>query len=172
MPEKRLLLLRHAKSSWATEGVEDHDRPLAPRGDRAAVLVGTYLAQEEIRPDLVLCSTALRARQTAERVLAQCAPEAPVQYVEGLYLATPRQIRSVISGVAETCGVLLVVGHNPGLHEFACLLAAAGAPEALARLQHGMPTAALAAFALAARWRDVDGGPARLLSFVVPKTLI
>lgn len=171
MADKSLHLLRHAKSSWAAAGAEDHDRPLAPRGERAATLVGVYLGQLGVLPDLVLCSTALRTRQTAERVLAECAPRATVRYLQGLYMAAPRQLKAAIATVPEECATLLVIGHNPGLHEFALQLAQDGDAAALAELRKDMPTAALASFAVTGTWR-LAAANARLTRYQVPRDMV
>ena len=86
---KEILILRHAKSSWGDSSLSDHDRPLKKRGLRDAPRIGQLLAERDLVPDVILCSTAVRARQTAERVLGSCGREVPVHFTKELYLAGP-----------------------------------------------------------------------------------
>lgn len=124
---KRLLLMRHAKSDWADESLDDHDRPLNQRGRRDAPRMGRLLLERDIVPDLIICSTAVRARETVE-LLAPAAglPEASVMHDRSLYLAAPMGLLSVARCRAEEQGdpaCVLVVAHNPGMAELASLLA-------------------------------------------------
>ena len=118
-----LILLRHAKSSWDDPGLDDFDRPLAKRGRKAAPEVGSALARMGLRPDLVLCSTAVRTRQTLEIVLGELGSPAPrVIFDERLYMATSdRLIKRLHAVVTDETGALphtvMMVGHNPGLEQ-------------------------------------------------------
>jgi phosphohistidine phosphatase len=160
---KRVWLLRHAKSSWDDPGLADHDRPLAPRGVRASERISRWASENDLRPDLVLCSTAVRARATlALTIDALGDPE--IEFDEGLYHAWAtdlmQRLRTVPTGVAS----VLLIGHNPGFHELACLLAPPG-PEAF-------PTGALAELLLATEtWTETRPGCARLERLVVPRSL-
>jgi phosphohistidine phosphatase len=167
---RQLLLLRHAKSSPAEPRQDDRDRPLSDAGRRAAAAMRAVMADLGLSPDLVLVSTSRRTMETLE--LLEPWPDTPlVEPLDELYLATPSAIRSVLNGVAETVRSVLLIGHNPGLHEFAVTLHDGGpAPaDALRQLAEGFPTAALAEFAVPGPWWQLDAGRARLLRFVSPK---
>lgn len=173
---RRLMLLRHAKTEGTTPSGEDSDRRLVPRGFADAHLIGRWMAEHDAVADLVLVSTAVRARQTWEAVaplLAAHVPNAEVAYLDDLYLADPIDILQIIHGAADDDPArLLVVGHNPGLHELALGLTAE-ADESLRRaLSHNLPTSALAVIDFAVDdWRDVSFRRGRLAAFVTPKLL-
>jgi phosphohistidine phosphatase len=138
-----LVLLRHAKSDWQDESLADHDRPLSKRGRRDAPRAGRFIAEAGLLPDLVLCSTARRARQTAAAVLAEWArddEEVAAEYREDFYGAGPDTYRAVLRELSEDVTRVMLVGHNPGLEEWLAELT--GESEAL-------PTAAVAVIALA-----------------------
>jgi phosphohistidine phosphatase len=145
---KTLLLLRHAKSSWKHPELADHDRPLNKRGKRMAPLMGSLLQDEDLIPDLILCSSAVRALTTALIVAKACAYKGKIQQTRKLYLAEPQTYVEVLRQVAEKHASVLVVGHNPELE----MLLEALTGEAMA-----MPTAALAQVELSLkRWSDLD----------------
>jgi phosphohistidine phosphatase len=167
-----LLLLRHAKSRWDQPGVDDHDRELAPRGERAARRMGRLLAERRLVPDRVLCSTARRAARTWELAAAELggAPEPVLD--RALYLATPERLLEAVRRRGGDARRLLVVGHNPGMHAFATLVAADGAADARARLAAKFPTAALAQVAVdAPSWSGLATGSGRLAAFWRPRDL-
>jgi phosphohistidine phosphatase len=162
---KHLALLRHAKSSWSDAHLDDHDRPLAPRGRRAATRVGLYMRQQRIAPDLVLCSSATRARQTLD--LLDVAPNAEVLVEDELYGATATVLVARLRHVGDNNRSVLLVGHNPGIQDTAISLARN--PEALT---DKFPTAALADLLLPnAAWKELRPGIARLQALVVPRKL-
>jgi len=165
---KLLCLLRHAKSSWADDDLPDRERPLTGRGRKAAAKVARYLADQHVEPDLVLCSPALRTRQTLE-LLRPALPEgAEVAVEDGLYGAPADDLLRRLHDLPEGAGRVLVIGHNPGLQELAARLAPPGQRD---RLDH-FPTAALAVFALQhGGWTDLDERPAELVALVVPRDL-
>ena len=132
---KTMLLLRHAKSSWDDASVPDHDRPLKPRGIKAAGQIGQFLAQKKLIPELILCSTAVRARQTLRLVLESAGCQPPVEFTERLYHCPPSDFRRVVKQVDSTVKSLMIVGHNPGLEDFL---------NELTGTVQTMPTAALA----------------------------
>ena len=141
---KRLYLLRHAKSSWKDPGLPDHDRPLAGRGRRAAAAIGRHLRAQGIEPELVLCSTARRARETLERI----EPALPTADIDSV----------------------MVIGHNPGLQRLALDVARPAA--AVRELEAKYPTAALATLAFAdPTWQALERGTAELAAFVRPRDL-
>lgn len=117
---RRLTLLRHAKSSWQQADISDHDRPLNQRGERDAPVMGRRLLARGCRPSLILCSTAVRARHTAQIIARELGyPGEFLQREPELYLATPEQILAVISRQADAFRNIIVCGHNPGLTELA-----------------------------------------------------
>lgn len=165
MAPKHLALLRHAKSSWSDSHLDDHDRPLTPRGHRAATRLGLYLRQEGIQPDLVLCSSAARARQTLGLLGLATAPEVLVE--DELYAAAAAMVLARLRRVSETAQSVLLIGHNPGIQDAAISLASD--PEDLVGT---FPTAALADLRLPiVTWQELCPGIARLHALVVPRNL-
>jgi len=165
---KRLYLLRHAKSSWDDPGLRDHERPLAPRGRRAAAKLGDHLRTEGVRPELVLCSSAVRARETLERI-SDALGEAEVHVERDLYAADAAELLERLREVADTIGSVLMIAHNPGLQDLALELARTGGD--LPRLREKLPTGSLATLAFEGGWRDLAPGAATLLALVVPRDL-
>jgi phosphohistidine phosphatase len=161
---RRLILLRHGKAESVSATGGDFDRCLTERGRRDCALIGRALAEAGVRPDLALVSAARRAQETWEEV-AHAFPNAQVETVRGLYLAAPEQIAAAVRAVDENLCVI-VVGHNPGLHELALELADGVTPPAGLE---SYPTAAAAVFRVARDGqaeleqiltpRDVGGGP-------------
>jgi phosphohistidine phosphatase len=168
-----LLLLRHAKSRWDRAGADDHERDLNERGVAAAPRVGRLIRARDLVPDLVLCSTATRARRTWELVAAELGREdVPAQHLRTLYLAEPEGMLDLIRRQEPTTRRLMLVGHNPGMHALAQLLAGSGEPAALAQLGEKFPTAALARIGLGdGDWRDAKVGGGELLDFWRPRNL-
>lgn len=119
---KTLYLLRHAKSSWKDETLPDIERPLKGRGRKAAQKVGGFLKKEKIIPDLVLCSSAVRARQTAEIVMETAKLGTDLRFDERIYEAGPQRLLEVVRQIEKSKKTVLLVGHNPGLEEFLELL--------------------------------------------------
>jgi phosphohistidine phosphatase len=168
-----MLLLRHAKSAWGDAGLADHDRPLNQRGERAADVMALYITQECPRPDLILCSTATRTRQTlASLVRRLAAPAPPIALEKGLYLASEESLLTRLHGVPGDAATILLVGHNDGIWHLADALAGSGRPGALTALRDKFSTGALAVLrARADRWQDLAIGSAELLAFVRPRDL-
>jgi phosphohistidine phosphatase len=166
----RLTLLRHAKSSWADDGEEDRDRPLAPRGRKAARRLAGYLREQGIRPDLVLCSPAARTTETLELIRPGLGEKVDVQVEEALYGAGARELLDRLRGLADSIEWAMVVGHNPGLQQLVVLLARDGPLRERARSH--FPTGALATMRLHdGSWADLGPGRADLLSYVAPREL-
>jgi phosphohistidine phosphatase len=165
----RLMLLRHAKSSWPS-GVQDAERPLSDRGEAAARLMGTYMAHHAVVPDRVLCSPARRTRDTWTGISAQL-PAAVDTVLDGrLYGAARQGLLSVIRDQDDAVRTLLVLGHNPGMQEAAEWLIAAGDVELRERLREKFPTAALAVIDFALdKWSRVHERAGRLERFVSPR---
>lgn len=171
---RQLLLLRHAKSSWDDPSLPDHDRPLNPRGRADAAAMGSEMRSLGLSPDIVLVSSARRTQETL--ALIEPFDDSPViDTVEALYLAPARKLLDLLHAMPETARSVLVISHNPGLHNLALALAgptamARGGIDAL-RLAERYPTAALAEFAVATPWWGLAEGNARLVRFVCPRDL-
>ncbi len=159
---KALYLLRHAKSSWDDPELEDHDRPLAPRGRRNSSALGEHLRREGIEPELVLCSSARRARETLARLLPALESETEIRIEHGLYAAGSAQLLARLREVPPGVASVLMVGHNPGLEDLASRLDADGS---LVRL----PTAALATFDVPSAWSSLREGSCRLVARYAPR---
>ncbi len=169
---RTLYLLRHAKSDWSDPDLADFDRPLSPRGRRAAPAVAGWMTAAGHVPEFVACSTARRAAQTwslAARTLDR-APAAEMR--DDLYLATAERLLSLARGFSDRCASAMIVGHNPGLHDLARALAGDGPAGLLSELSAAYPTGALAGIAFeAAAWPHIAPGGGRLICFVRPRAL-
>ncbi|MCB1504800.1 MAG: histidine phosphatase family protein [Hyphomicrobiaceae bacterium] len=168
-----LLLLRHAKSSWDDPTQGDFDRPLAKRGTKAAALIGKHLVKNALVPDFVLCSTAVRTRATLTLVMNEITEDRPkVLYEDALYLADPETLLQRIKTLAQHPTVLMVVGHNPGLHALALELTGGGHKAAVQSLAMQFPTAALAHLTFDVDgWRRIEPATGTLVDFVLPRRL-
>jgi phosphohistidine phosphatase len=169
-PVHRLHLLRHAKSSW-DESVDDAERPLTRRGREAARRVGESLPAALGAVDLVLCSTALRTRETAELVLAGFAAPPGIQFEEVFYLAGRSVLMRRLSALDEGAAAVLVIGHNPGLHELALALASPDSPRYRALAAGKFPTTARASFAIESPWTRLGQSRHALTDYVTAKSL-
>ena len=165
---RRLLLIRHAKSSWNDDSLSDRERPLAGRGRKAAARMGTHLRNEGLRPEVVLCSPSRRTRETLELLEF---PGAEVTYLDELYGATAGDLLASARDVHGDAEVVAVVGHNPGVQDLSIELAKDDAAADAVRLRQKFPTCAVAIFDVDSGWRDIATGRVRLASFVVPKDL-
>lgn len=169
---RQLLLLRHAKSSWDDPRLADHARPLNTRGRRAAAAMAGAMAELGLAPDVVLVSSARRTLQTLEAL--QLDGPRIVEPMDDLYLAPWPRLLDVLRGMPETARSVLLIGHNPGLHDLALALAgpaAMAASAAARRLAPAYPTAALAEFAIASPWRGLEAGGGQLVRFLTPADL-
>lgn len=164
----RLLLIRHAKSSWDDASLADRERPLAGRGRKAAERMGAHLQNEGLRPDVVLCSPSRRTRETLELLEFS---GAEVTYLDELYGGSAHDLLASAREVRDDAEVVAVVGHNPGVQDLSIELAEDDAAEEAVRLRQKFPTCAVAMFDVDGAWRDVATGRVRLASFVVPKDL-
>jgi phosphohistidine phosphatase len=167
-----LSLLRHAKSSWDDTGARDFDRPLAERGEAAAPRMGAFMARHKISPGLILCSPAVRARQTLDLVLPHLPGTPTVAYEEALYLAAPKALLARLRKVAAEVAHVVIVGHDPGMHQLAVDLAGTGDAASLEALARKFPTAGLAVIGFKVRdWSKVGPGKGHLEVFATPKAL-
>ncbi|MDO6965013.1 SixA phosphatase family protein [Rhizobium alvei] len=168
---RRLLLLRHGKSVWP-DFVDDHDRPLAPRGEKASRIIGAYLGRLDPRPDGVIVSTAKRTMATWEEVRPYLAANLDSTETSAIYEASAEDLMAELRKVGDEVQTLLVIGHNPGLQALALTLIGEDHSDAAARLATKFPTAALAMIDLAIdHWSDLHPETGRLYAFVTPKTL-
>ena len=170
---RRLLLMRHAKSSWENSMLADHDRPLAPRGLRDAPRMGCWMVRNGFLPDRILCSMARRARQTCKAVRAQLPDPPELVILPQLYEFG--RIRPLLDAIARHGGesrTLLVVGHNEALHELARHLASSGSEADMNKLNGKFPTAAIAILELDGKdWPEALARRGRLIRFMRPKKL-
>jgi phosphohistidine phosphatase len=159
---RRLYVLRHAKSSWDDPGLSDHDRTLAPRGRKATKLLANHLREHDIRPSLVLCSTAVRAQETLQGI----GLDGERSIEKELYTASAGQWIARLNRVPEETESVMAIGHNPALQQL--VLALAGRSE---QVERKFPTAALATLSLQCSWSEVRPGCAELTGLVRPKDL-
>jgi phosphohistidine phosphatase len=166
-------LLRHAKSSWDDPGLDDHDRPLSPRGESAAAAMGAYLADQKLIPDLILCSDAVRTRETLKRVLPHFGAARPeIVFEPELYLASEATMLAVLQKTKANFRNVLMIGHNPGTQALAMELAANGSRRDIANMGIKFPTCGLAVFTFEGEdWRKIKPAGGRLRLFQTPKRL-
>jgi phosphohistidine phosphatase len=168
---RTLFVLRHAKSSWDDPGLGDHERPLAPRGRRAALQIAAHLRAHEIAPALVLCSPARRTVQTLEAV----APGGKTLIEPELYAASASALLARLRQVPNVTTSVMLIGHNPGLQMLVLALAGDRTPTredpTRAAVANKFPTAALATLSLDGGWSDLQAGGAELTGYVRPKDL-
>jgi phosphohistidine phosphatase len=173
---RRLMLLRHAKTETDAPSGRDQDRRLDDRGHKDAADIGGWIGRHPPFPDVVLVSPAVRTKQTWELAWEAMKDQAPlpeVEFLPELYGADPGQLlRAIRLASATDPARLMLVGHNPGLHELGLALAGGGDAEARAALADNLPTSGLAVFDFASDdWNDVAFGRGRLVRLITPKRL-
>jgi phosphohistidine phosphatase len=169
---RRLLLLRHAKSSWDNPGLDDFERPLSERGIRDAPRIGAFMRTHDLTPDQVICSPARRAVETWEAVAPELPEGVSFDFDPELYLASRSTIMDVVRSQPDSVATLMLVGHNPGTEITGRGLSSDGPAEALARLRTKVPTASLIEVQLPVdRWDEVEWGSGTLGYFVTPSWL-
>ena len=166
---RHLYLLRHAKSAWP-EGIDDHDRPLAERGRKAVPLIAAFMADHKIRPDLALVSTARRTQETWDLLAANLAKAPTKRDAADLYEADASAIATLLRSIDPSVESLLVIGHNPGLQDFALDLVGGGELGARTRMAEKFPTAGLAVIRIGA-WQSLSPASGHLEAFVTPRML-
>jgi len=167
---RHLYLLRHAKSSWADTDQPDRERPLTPRGRRAAQRLATHLDEQGVRPDVVLCSSAVRTVQTLELVRPGLGEGVELVVEDELYGASARQLLARLRCLPEEVRSAMVIGHNPGLQELTLFLAREGALRERAAVH--FPTAVLASLAIRrGDWAALDRAGAELVAYAAPREL-
>jgi phosphohistidine phosphatase len=168
---RQLILLRHAKSSWDDPLLDDFDRPLAKRGRGAARRIADWLTRHKIRPTLVLCSPAVRTRQTLDLIREAIGQDARIVYDKALYLAEGDALLARIRAVDNHVSCLLMIGHNPGLQDLAVMLASSAGKRERARLAEKFPTASVAWFSVDGGWADLGPATTGLIEYLRPADL-
>lgn len=168
MPFSRLLIMRHAKSSWADPALEDHERPLNKRGQAAAAFMAAQLMARGLIPDAVLCSTALRTRQTIEPLLPRLSSQLYLHYLPRLYEGRPAEYRAEIDRAAAAFAgeILLLVGHNDTVQDLTLELAGNTGNGARLAVEQKFPTGAVAVF------QRTEGSQYGLSDFLKPRDLM
>jgi len=169
---KNLILMRHAKSAWDDPHQKDIDRPLSTRGRKAAPRMGEWLAGEAYRPDVVLCSAARRTRETLDLLRPHLPKSVAIEFLQGLYMAAPREMMTEIGKVPATAETVMLIGHNPGIGSLAALLAGSGEEQALGAMHGKFPTAAIAVLGFnVGKWTETVPGSGILRTFMRPRDL-
>jgi phosphohistidine phosphatase len=166
---RRLLLLRHAKSSWDQPDLADHDRPLSPRGRRAARALREQLRGLIEPPDVVVCSSAARTIETMQLIRPGLPSSTSVTVDETLYGAGVDELLDRVRRLPSTAAGVLLIGHNPGIGDLAVMLAGQGDRAARASLAAKFPTAALAILTIDGEWTAAAPGAATLEEYWTPR---
>jgi phosphohistidine phosphatase len=168
----RLLLLRHAKTERAEPGERDRDRKLMPRGESDAQLIGTYMVQHALLPDLVVLSPATRTVQTWSRIAAALSGVPRVTQDERIYNASAETLADVIREGGGDAPTLLLIGHNPGMHDLAVELIGSGDVAAREDLKERLPTSGLIVIDFAFDdWAALQDQAGRLVRYVSPRLI-
>jgi phosphohistidine phosphatase len=170
---KTLYLLRHAKAESGSSTIHDEDRPLSARGREACAYIAAHISRNNYAPDIVLCSSAIRTRETCERIQEALPESAKVKNEKKLYLATPGEMLTHIQAVDDQYHGVMLVGHNPGMHHLAATLANSEHTPLRMELDIKYPTGALAVITFNAKhWRNIAPDTGALVDFVIPKDLM
>jgi phosphohistidine phosphatase len=169
MSERFIYLLRHAKSSRDDPEIADHERPLNPRGLKAAKRIAEHMHHNGLAPTLVLCSSARRARETAAPIQQMLGSRVKIKLEDALYAAGADQLLKRLRRLADSVPSVMIIGHNPGIQQLAVELT--GDHAAQVQLAAGFPTAGLATLSVGAlRWRELRPGSAELVAFTTPRS--
>jgi phosphohistidine phosphatase len=167
-----LSLFRHAKSSWDDPSQDDFERPLAKRGEAAAPRMGAFMAESGLAPQLILCSPAVRARQTLELALPHLEGGPTVEFERKLYLAAPSALLARLRKLDAKVQHVMIVGHDPGLQKLALDLTRDEEGELRQALAAKLPTAGLVVIRFKAReWARIGSGKGQFVLFMTPKML-
>jgi phosphohistidine phosphatase len=160
---KTIYIIRHAKSSWDNPSLSDFDRPLNPRGLKTAPMMGTYLSQKGINPDIILSSPALRAAETAHLLKNAASWQAEISFDERIYEASPQTLHHIVKELDGKIPSVLIIGHNPGIESFIRLLT---------NRVEAMPTCSFAHIVCRENlWSDVRPGDCDLVEIIRPKEI-
>lgn len=169
---RRLLLFRHAKAERPEPGGRDLERTLSDRGREQAPIIGAFIGRHRLIPDHVVVSTSRRTRETWELAASALGATPTIAFDERIYEAAAEKILAVVKETPNTAASLLIVGHNPGLHELARLLIASGEPELREQLNEKLPTSGLVVIDFAVdAWDQIHRRSGRLEVFVTPRML-
>lgn len=169
---KTLFLARHAKSSWNDSDLRDHERPLNGRGRKSAPKVGAYMQEQGWFPQIVLSSSSQRTRETWALLAEGLDGEPEVIFSDEMYLAGAGSLMGLIQSLPDTADAVMLLGHNPGMHSVADMLAGSGQDRHLEMLEYNFPTGALAVFEFDTRlWRECRAKSGTLIDFVIPREL-
>lgn len=169
----RLYLLRHAKSSWANPALADYDRPLNKRGHNDLPKVARYMIEHNYQPERVLCSGAMRTRQTLAGILPGLTSDTSIQLLSALYEGYAPDYLVQLRQNAQNYQSLMIIGHNTGMQEIALRLISKGNPKQIADIKSKFPTGALAVLDFdATSWNDVSAQMANLTDFIKPRDLL
>lgn len=141
---RTIILYRHAKSDWSDPAIADHDRWLAPRGEDAARRMAAWIEAEQLMPDLILCSTALRTRLTLQALLPVLGTRCEIRLMPEIYAASESDYVDLLRAHGGSAETVMLIAHNPAIHDTARELVAEGDADALHALTEKFPTAALA----------------------------
>jgi phosphohistidine phosphatase len=169
---RRLILFRHAKAEPHGAKDDDHERELTEDGREAAGGMGAWMEGEGIVPDLVVCSTAARTRQTWQEAKKAFDPEPPVIFTDVIYEASPEMLLEVVRNADGEVQTLMLIGHNPGMESLTGMLADSAEPEVAERFEKKFPTAAVAVLDFEdIPWASLEEKTAWLFAFETPKHL-
>ena len=166
---RHLLLLRHAKSAWDDPSLVDHDRPLAPRGTEAGRRLRDHVGRLRERPDVVLCSSAVRTVQTLDFIRPRLSKRTTISIEDGLYLADADSWLRRLRLLNDELTCAMAIGHNPGLEELAEMVVGSGSAELRDRLAAKFPTGALATISFTGDWSALAAGSGRLDALFEPR---
>ncbi|MEM7069677.1 MAG: histidine phosphatase family protein [Pseudomonadota bacterium] len=167
----RLYVMRHAKSSWAVPGARDFDRELNDRGRSDLVKVSVEIGRRDLVPEKVLCSSAVRTRQTLDGILGALKPDPEIEYMDRLYSGGMEDYLSAIRATTG-CKSLMTVGHNPMSGSLACSLAGSGDAKAMEKIAYKYPTSTIAVFDFETDdWTEIEPGKGILLRCIIPSKL-
>ncbi|WP_439529757.1 SixA phosphatase family protein [Pannonibacter sp.] len=169
----RLILYRHAKSDWSNPELHDHDRWLAPRGEDAAQRMATWINAEQLKPDLILCSTALRTRLTLQALLPGLRGSCEIRLMREIYDASESDYIDLLRRHGGSARTLMLIAHNPATHDTARELVVEGDADAMHALAEKFPTAGLAVIDLPCEdFAGLQPASGRLVRFVRPRDLM
>jgi phosphohistidine phosphatase len=168
----RLLLLRHAKSSWDQSGTADFNRPLAPRGRRAASMIGDHLATHRLIPDRILASSARRTRETLAALLPAISTELELRITRDLYEVSADAYIDAIGALGGGARTLMIIGHNPSVQDAALELIGTGNPALRDEIGAKYPTAGLTVMDFDIhKWSELRPRTGRVVAFFRPREL-
>lgn len=169
---RNLYLLRHAKSSWDNPRLDDFERPLSSRGIKACKLMNAHIRKAKVKPDLILCSPAIRTRDTYIRISDAFAWDTEIRFDPELYVAGSQELLKRLRQVDRKISSVMMIGHNTGIEHLALALTSGTESKSLARMREKFPTLALASIEIKkGTWADAGPGCGKLKDYVIPRDL-